>query len=46
MRPNMRRKNGLNWNSRASPKVRICHEPSYHIPRGSGMPIGTQILPK
>ena len=46
MRTNMRHKNGHNWGSRVSPRVRICHKPSYHIPRGSGMPIGTQIYPK
>ena len=43
MRTNMRYNNGHNSGSKACPTARIWHTPSYHIPRGSGMPQGPEI---
>ena len=39
---NMGHKNGHNSAPKASPRVRIWHAPSYHIPRGFSMPKGEQ----
>ena len=42
MRINVRHQNNHNSGSRASPRARIWHAPSYHIPRSFAMPKGAQ----
>ena len=42
MKSDIRPKNGLKTDPRASPMVRIWHAPSYHIPKGFSMPKGPQ----